>query len=92
MLDNGLGPYGNGGLFILWRWRRLFLLFFQFHLQQHYKKSIFVSIGDARRTVRCASPKLGKEMEIETIRETKMVRETEILREMYIDIVGDGDN
>jgi hypothetical protein len=31
-------------------------------------------------------------MEIETIRETKMVRETEILREMYIDIVGDGDN
>jgi hypothetical protein len=25
-------------------------------------------------------------------KESKMVRETEILREMYIDIVGDGDN
>jgi hypothetical protein len=31
-------------------------------------------------------------MEIETIRETKMVRETEILREMYKDMVGDGDS
>jgi hypothetical protein len=68
------------------------LLSFQFHLLRRYKKAIFVSIGDAHRTVRCACPKLGKEMEIETIRETKMVRESEILREMYIDIVGDGDN
>jgi hypothetical protein len=62
------------------------LLSFQFHLLQRYKKAIFVSIGEAHRTVRCASPKLGKEMEIETIRETKMVWETEILREMYIKI------
>ncbi len=53
--------------------------------------SIFVSIGDARRTVRCASPKLRREMETHG-KESKMVRETEILREMYIDIVGDGDN
>ncbi len=35
---------------------------------------------------------LGKEMEIETMLETKMVRETEILSEMYKVMVGDGDN
>ncbi len=69
-----------------------YLLYFQFQMLLRYKKANFVKICEALPTVRCASAKLGKEMEIETIRETKMVRESEILREMYIDIAGDGDN
>jgi hypothetical protein len=57
-----------------------------------------VSIGEAERTVRCASPfqitkedgeeiERARETEMEMTRENKMARKTETVREMYMEMV-----